>query len=125
MRTDSMYRGEPMFTKEQATFMAEVIICAGIDWVEACMETLVSEQANVVDLTGSAYTVGMGLAVLYAQLNVDTDGLAVCDALSSISFEETVQQFIKERRENCESPAPDTRRMAETFVNVPGPKWFE
>jgi len=126
----SMYKGQQRFTKEQVIFTAQVIICAAIDRVESCVPncTPANEWESRGDelrayISGATETAGMGLAVLYAQLS--GDGLGISDAIAIIGLDKELDHFIDARILDENYPEPDSRKLAEAFVNKawPGP-WF-
>ncbi len=126
----SMYKGQARFTKEQVIFVAQVIIAAAIDRVEsACPPCTPKEEWEPRGdelrnwCRACTETAGMGLAVLYAQLS--GDGMAICDACSICDLDKEIDHFIDARILDENYPEPDSRRIAELFVNKAwtGP-WF-
>jgi hypothetical protein len=125
-----MYKGNARFTKEQVIFMAQVIIAAAVDRVESACPPCT--PANEWEPRGDELrtwcravteTAGMGLAVLYAQLS--GDGLAICDAIAIIDLDKELDHFIDARILDQDYPEPDTRKLAEKFVNKAfGGPWF-
>jgi len=118
----SMYKGKARFTKEQTIFVAQVIIAAAIDRVESCVPpcTPANEWEPRGDelrsyVSGATETAGMGLAVLYAQLS--GDGLGISDAIDLIGLDKELDHFIDARILKDDYPEPDSRKLAEAFVN--------
>lgn len=126
----SMYKGQARWTKEQVIFACQVCIAAALDRIDSCLPPCTPadeyDAARFDDWIRSACeTAGMGLGIIFAQLNDQGEGLAICDALSIIGFEKVVEGFIDARLHDDKAPEPDSRRLAELFVNKTfGPVWF-
>jgi len=124
-----MYCGTRTFDREQLVFIAEVILCSAMDRIASVLpdEILLEEyqeNENQIELwiNSALETAGMGLAVLYAQLN--DDGLGIGDALDLIDFRTFVHDFKVERSDPDWSGlkpgdrcTPETRGLAEKFVD--------
>lgn len=124
-----MYQGNKKFDREQLVFMAEVILGSALDRIESVMPDNITfkeyelhedEINTAIDLVTA--TAGMGLAVLFAQLN--DEGLGVADALSVINFHKIVADFVEERIDPNwpglkpgDRYLPDCRPYAEKFVD--------
>jgi hypothetical protein len=124
-----MYTGKK-FTREQTVFMCEVVIGAAFDRIDSALppctpkDEYEARQAKLDEwIRAATETAGMGLAIIYTNLNSKADGMAICDADSISGLAGAVEELKKARLGNAESPFPYgvVKKLAARFVNASWP----
>ena len=119
----------PTFTRQQIAFVADKILSAALDRIEACIPDTIplaeyQEHRESIDhaISMAMDTAGMALAILFAQTT--GEGMGVWDWAGSEEFRDTCARFVQERTapdwpglkpgDKC---YPDTKRFAEMFAD--------
>ncbi len=122
---DGMYRGTKKFDREQLVFMVDAVFSGAVDKIVSSLPTCIpvneylkNEMSIREYIHGVINTVGSILPIMYAQLT--DDGMGTNDFAEFQPFEEMVEKYIADQtsvRVNNEDKFPDTRRLAESFVD--------
>lgn len=124
--TNSMYRGNRKFNKEQLIFICDVIVSSTFDNIQGQLQFINDEKYRDNILTyfsGLQDNAGLSLAILYAQLT--GDGISAGDVLEFTKFDDDIEKYIHYckkygypayvKKHNRKSQ-PESRPIAERIV---------